>query len=56
VIAGQGIGLFSDVLVAGELASGSLVKALDLSLPGYKANHPRDRVLRAFSDWLQSAK
>ena len=62
VIAGQGIGLFSDVLVAGELASGSLVKALDLSLPGYqfyvvrKANHPRDCVIRAFADWLQSVK
>jgi len=35
VIAGQGIGIFSNVLVASELASGKLVKAFDLSLPGY---------------------
>ncbi len=62
VIAGQGIGLFSDVLVAAELASGTLVKALDLSLPGYhffvvrRANHARDRVIRAFAEWLQSVK
>ncbi|MBS0242853.1 MAG: LysR family transcriptional regulator [Proteobacteria bacterium] len=62
VISGQGIGLFSDVLVAAELASGALVKALDLSLPGYrfyivhKVGHPRERLIRAFTDWLQSAK
>ena len=36
VIAGQGIGIFSDVLVARELAAGTLVKAFDLSLPGYR--------------------
>jgi len=35
VIAGQGVGIFSDVLVAHELAAGTLVKAFDLSLPGY---------------------
>ena len=34
VVAGQGIGIFSNVLVASELASGALVKAFDLSLPG----------------------
>jgi LysR family glycine cleavage system transcriptional activator len=62
VIAGQGIGIFSDVLVAAELASGSLVKVFDLSLPGYrfyvvrKRGHPRERIIRAFSAWLQSAR
>lgn len=62
VLAGQGIGLFSDVLVAAELASGALVKTIDLSLPGYhffvvrSANHSRGRLIGAFSDWLQSVK
>jgi LysR family transcriptional regulator, glycine cleavage system transcriptional activator len=62
VIAGQGIGLFSDVLVAAELASGALVKILDLSLPGYqfyvvrRRDHPRERIIRAFSGWLRSAR
>ena len=61
VIAGQGIGIFSDVLVAHELASGTLVKPFGLSLPGYcfyvvrKPGHPREKVIRAFSAWLQSA-
>jgi LysR family glycine cleavage system transcriptional activator len=35
VIAGQGLGIFSDVLVGRELSSGKLTKAFDLSLPGY---------------------
>ena len=62
VIAGQGVGLFSDVLVAAELASGALVKTLDLSLPGYRfyvvrrAGHPRERIIRAFSAWLKSVR
>jgi LysR family glycine cleavage system transcriptional activator len=61
VIAGQGIGIFSDVLVARELAAGTLVKAFKLSLPGYsfhvirRAGHPRARAIRAFSEWLRSA-
>jgi LysR family glycine cleavage system transcriptional activator len=60
VIAGQGIGIFSDVLVATELAAGTLVKAFDVSLPGYRfylvhmPNHPREKTIRAFSIWLQS--
>jgi len=60
VIAGQGIGIFSDVLVAHELASGALVKAFGLSLPGYsfyvvrKPGHPREKVIRAFSAWVRS--
>ncbi|MFX1766873.1 LysR substrate-binding domain-containing protein [Paraburkholderia sp. A1RI-2L] len=60
VIAGQGIGIFSDMLVAPELAAGTLVKAFPLSLPGYgfyvvrKPNHPRERTIAAFSEWLRS--
>ena len=51
VTAGQGVGIFSDVLVARELASGTLVKAFDLNLPGYsfyvvhRAEHPREKVI-----------
>jgi LysR family glycine cleavage system transcriptional activator len=62
VIAGQGIGIFSDVLVAAELASGALVKVSGLSLPGYRfyvvrrPGHPRERIVRAFSAWLRSAR
>lgn len=60
VIAGQGIGIFSNVLVARELAAGTLVKAFDVSLPGYcfyvvrKPGHPREKTIQAFSAWLQS--
>lgn len=61
VIAGQGIGLFSDVLVAPELKARTLVKAYNVSLPGYhyylvhQPNHPREEIMKAFSSWLQSA-
>lgn len=60
VIGGQGIGLFSDVLVAKELAAGTLVQAFDLSLPGYqfyvvrRPDHPREKQIRAFALWLRS--
>ncbi len=60
VIAGQGLGVFSDVLVAPELAAGTLVKAFDLSLPGYRfyvvrrPDHQRERIIQAFSHWLKS--
>jgi LysR family glycine cleavage system transcriptional activator len=59
VIAGQGIGIFSNVLVAHELAAGTLVKAFDLSLPGYRfyvvrtPGHPREKTIQAFAMWLQ---
>lgn len=61
VIAGQGIGIISDVLVAHELATGTLVKAFNVSLPGYRFyvvrrhGHPREKIIQAFSTWLQSA-
>jgi LysR family glycine cleavage system transcriptional activator len=60
VIAGQGIGIFSNALAARELAAGTLVKAFDVSLPGYcfyvvrKPGHPREKTIQAFSTWLQS--
>jgi LysR family transcriptional regulator, glycine cleavage system transcriptional activator len=60
VINGQGFGMLSSVLVGAELAEGALVKAFDLSLPGYgfyvlrRASHPRETTIRKFSAWLQS--
>jgi LysR family glycine cleavage system transcriptional activator len=60
VIAGQGIGIFSNVLVAPELAAGTLVKAFNLSLPGYgfflvrAPHHQREKTIQAFSTWLRS--
>ena len=62
VIAGQGIAICSDVLVARELATGVLVKALNLALPGYgfylvhTPDHPRQRTIKAFSSWLRSVR
>lgn len=62
VIAGQGFGLLSDVLVAPELAAGTLVKAFDLSLPGYgfhvvrRSDHPREKTIKKFSSWLKSVR
>jgi len=60
VIAGQGIGIFSDRLVAQELAAQTLIKAFDLSLPGYqfyvvrRRDHPREKSIQAFSAWVRS--
>jgi LysR family transcriptional regulator, glycine cleavage system transcriptional activator len=60
-IAGQGVGIFSDVLVARELAAGTLVKAINMDLPGYsfyvvrRHDHPREKAIRDFSAWLRSA-
>jgi LysR family glycine cleavage system transcriptional activator len=60
VIAGQGIGICSDVLVARELAAGTLVKPFDLALPGYGfylvylPGHAREKTIKGFSTWLQS--
>lgn len=61
VIAGQGIGIFSDALVAPEVAAGTLVKAFDLSLPGYRfyvvrrPEYPREKIIQVFESWLGSA-
>jgi LysR family glycine cleavage system transcriptional activator len=60
VIAGQGVAILSDVLVANELASGALVKVIDLPLPGfgfyltYTPDHPRRSVIEAFCAWAHS--
>ena len=60
VIAGQGIAVLSDVLVGRELASGALVKVLDLPLDGfgfylaYVSAHPRKATIEAFRAWLRA--
>jgi LysR family transcriptional regulator, glycine cleavage system transcriptional activator len=60
VVAGQGIAICSDVVVRHELESGRLVKAHDLSLPGYgyylvhMPHHPRLTTITAFSSWMRS--
>ena len=61
-ISGQGIALCSDVLVAGELASGKLVKLFDVALPGFgfyvvhRAGHPRQRAITAFASWARTVR
>jgi LysR family glycine cleavage system transcriptional activator len=61
VLAGQGIALCSDIVVADELAAGTLVKALDLSLPGYgfyplyRADHPRRAIIELFVAWIAAS-
>ena len=61
VIAGQGIAICDDRLVAEELRSGKLVKALDGELPGagyyllYRADHPSKAIIEEFCSWAQSA-
>jgi LysR family glycine cleavage system transcriptional activator len=62
VLAGQGIGLLSDLLVGDELRNGNLLKALDLKLPGfgfylvYSPGHPREREIAALPTWLRSVR
>jgi LysR family glycine cleavage system transcriptional activator len=61
VIAGQGIAICDDLLVAEELRSGRLVKALDSDLPGagyyllYRADHPNKAIIEEFFSWARSA-
>ncbi|WP_280823535.1 LysR substrate-binding domain-containing protein [Pseudaminobacter soli (ex Li et al. 2025)] len=61
ILAGQGIAICSDVVLARELASGALVKAHELSLPGFgfylvqPPDHPRQAVIARFSEWIRSA-
>ena len=60
VVAGQGIAICSDVVVSCELESGVLIKAHDLSLPGYGfylvhvPNHLRQAHIEAFTAWMGS--
>ncbi len=62
VLAGQGVALCSDVVVADDLASGALVKALDLALPGYgyypvyAPNHPRRATIDIFVQWISTVR
>ena len=60
VMAGQGIAICSDVVISRHLESGALVRAHELSLPGYgyylvhMPGHPRLAVITAFLVWLRS--
>ena len=62
VIAGQGIAIFSDALVAHELETGMLAKAVDLTLPGwsyylvYLFDHSRKGLIEEFSSWATSVR
>ncbi|WP_108661385.1 LysR substrate-binding domain-containing protein [Acuticoccus kandeliae] len=57
VIAGQGIGICSDVLIGPELASGAVRRLSRIALPGYGfyavslPGHPRRAAIAAFVEW-----
>lgn len=59
IVAGQGLGLCSDVLVARELRDGRLLRISDIVLPGYgfyfiyRGEHPRRGALEALLRWMQ---
>ncbi|MFM2355996.1 MAG: hypothetical protein RLZZ528_1732 [Pseudomonadota bacterium] len=59
IVAGQGLGLCSDVLVARELRDGRLLKVSDIVLTGYgfyfvyRAEHPRRAALETLLRWMQ---
>jgi LysR family transcriptional regulator, glycine cleavage system transcriptional activator len=59
-IAGQGIAICSDVLIAPELASGALVPVSPIILPGYgfytvhRDGHPKLAAIKAFIAWVQA--
>jgi LysR family glycine cleavage system transcriptional activator len=60
VLAGLGVALCSDIVLARPLLEGALVKVHRLALPGYgfyiahDANHPRADTVRTFAQWLSS--
>jgi LysR family glycine cleavage system transcriptional activator len=60
VLAGQGVAICSDIILAPELERGELVKAHMLSLPGLGfyllrlPEHPRKHLIMLFADWLRS--
>jgi LysR family transcriptional regulator, glycine cleavage system transcriptional activator len=62
VIAGQGIAICDDRLVAEELRSGRLVKALDSEIPGagyymlYRADHANKTIIEEFFNWVKSTR
>ncbi len=61
VIAGHGLALCSDVLVAPELASGALLRLSDIALPGYgfhivrRADHLQAALIDTFAEWARQA-
>ncbi|GMB79896.1 LysR substrate-binding domain-containing protein [Shinella zoogloeoides] len=58
VLAGQGVAICSDVILAPELERGELVRAHELSLPGlgyyllHRPDHPGRRMIALFAEWL----
>lgn len=60
VLAGQGVAICSDIVLAPELERGELVRAHGLSLPGlgyyllHLPEHPHKHVIALFADWLRS--
>lgn len=60
IIAGQGIGICSNVLVAPELADGRLAIVSGVSLPGYgfyalnRPDHPQRAIIAAFLTWARA--
>jgi LysR family glycine cleavage system transcriptional activator len=60
VLAGQGVAICSDIVLERELRSGAIVKAHDLSLPGYGyylvhlPDHPRLPAITDFATWVRS--
>ena len=59
IVAGQGLGLCSSVLIARELRDGSLLRVSDIVLIGYgfyfvyRAEHPRSEALEGLLRWMQ---
>ncbi len=59
IVAGQGLGLCSSVLIARELRDGSLLRVSDIALIGYgfyfvyRAEHPRCETLEGLLRWMQ---
>jgi LysR family glycine cleavage system transcriptional activator len=62
VIAGQGIAILHDVIVAPELETGALIKAADFSGPGpvyyvdFLPDHPRKETIETFIAWIFSVR
>jgi LysR family glycine cleavage system transcriptional activator len=59
IVAGQGIAICSDIVASHDLQSGALVKAHNLSLPGYGfylihvPHHPQQPNIEAFCAWTR---
>jgi LysR family transcriptional regulator, glycine cleavage system transcriptional activator len=60
VLAGQGIAIIHDVLIAKELETGALTRAVEASAPGpgyfltYDAGHPRRTLIEHFGGWVRA--